>query len=201
MSTLPAPSIPLARFRSRSPEETFLLARRLGQLLPARACLGLDGDLGSGKTLFTKGLASGLGVARFDRVNSPTFVIKQEYVGRSRIHHYDTYRLGGIEELDLLGFTENTLQEGIVVLEWAGRVSELLPPETLRITFSAPGRDENEAGHPISALPDLRDLPPATPAECEELALEPPEGSRERHLIFEGLERHWGDLFRNLLAS
>ena len=130
----------LAEFSSHSPGDTFRLGRRLGEAITQRAAIGLSGELGAGKTVLTKGLCSGLGVRDHDRVNSPTFVIMQEYQGRLRIRHYDTYRLSGSEDLVALGFDEHlAAAESVVVVEWADRVLDLLPRETLLITLEHGG--------------------------------------------------------------
>ncbi len=177
-------------FKSESPEQTFQLARRLGELVPAGTVLGLSGDLGSGKTLFTKGLARGLGVEAYQRVNSPTFVIKQEYQGRLRLHHYDTYRLGGVEELEMLGFSEHFGSESVVIVEWAERVEELLPPNTLKIVFN------NESSYNLSDSNSFAiSLEPVSSELAQELELEPSMGSNVRYLSFEAQGEGWENLF------
>ena len=123
------------QLNTSSPEETLELGARLGELLFPGAVVALTGDLGSGKTLLTKGIARGLGVRQYRYVSSPTFVIKQEYVGRLRIHHYDTYRLGSPDELEALGFREDVFSEGVVIVEWADRVSNLIPGNALHVTL------------------------------------------------------------------
>ena len=147
-----APSAPdgasapvLGRVVTASPEETFELGRRLGETLaalseaPARDAtaaivIALEGDLGAGKTLLTKGLACGLGVREHARVTSPTFVIMQQYAGRLPIRHYDVYRLGGSEELAAIGFEEDIASGGrVIVVEWADRVRDLLPEGALEV--------------------------------------------------------------------
>ncbi len=139
MGSFPFPV--LAELESRSAAQTRALGERLGAAMPIPAVLGLVGELGSGKTLLTKGLARGLGVREADRVNSPTFVVMQEYVGRARIHHYDTYRLEGSAELAAIGFEEDLdpREPLVVVVEWADRVADLLPPETLVVELEHAG--------------------------------------------------------------
>lgn len=130
----------LTEISSHSPSDTFRLGRRLGEAITQSSAVGLTGDLGAGKTLLTKGLCSGLGVREHERVNSPTFVIMQEYQGRLRIRHYDTYRLSGSEDLLGFGLDEHFSDTGsVVVVEWADRVLDLLPPETLFITLEHGG--------------------------------------------------------------
>jgi tRNA threonylcarbamoyladenosine biosynthesis protein TsaE len=121
--------------QTTSPEETLELGTRLGELLFPGAVLALVGELGSGKTMLTKGLARGLGVQEYQRVCSPTFMIKQEYVGRLPIHHYDAYRLGGSDELGALGFEEDLFSGGVAVVEWADLVPTLIPGTALQITL------------------------------------------------------------------
>jgi tRNA threonylcarbamoyladenosine biosynthesis protein TsaE len=131
-------------FRSGSPTATYQLGRALGSaLLPAAgagaaargAAIGLWGDLGSGKTTFTRGLAAGLGVREEARVSSPTFVLKQDYQGNLLIHHYDAYRLSGPAEFLAIGFEEDLASGAVVVVEWADRVAAVLPEEALRVEF------------------------------------------------------------------
>jgi tRNA threonylcarbamoyladenosine biosynthesis protein TsaE len=122
---------------SNNPEETFSIAREIGQGLSGGEVLALYGDLGVGKTAFTQGLASGLGVG--DKVNSPTFVIIKIYNSKKkklRLCHIDAYRLEG--ENDLLGIgVEDYLSDSqtVTVIEWADRVEKLLPKDTIKIFF------------------------------------------------------------------
>jgi tRNA threonylcarbamoyladenosine biosynthesis protein TsaE len=113
-------------------KETKALAHRIGQLLIAGDILLLEGDLGAGKTTFTKGLAEGLGVNR--TVSSPTFTIIKEYVGRIPLYHMDVYRVQ--DEFEDLGFDEYFHGLGVTVVEWAHLIQEQLPMEyaLIRIT-------------------------------------------------------------------
>lgn len=142
------PHSTLTEISSHSPRDTFRLGRRLGEAITTRSAVGLSGELGAGKTLFTKGLCAGLGVRHHERVNSPTFVIMQEYQGRLRIRHYDSYRLSGSEDLLALGFDEHlAAAESVVIVEWADRVADLLPSETLLITLEHGGSVLGGQGH------------------------------------------------------
>ncbi len=114
-----------------SPEETMQLAERLGEAIKAGAVITLEGDLGAGKTHFTKGLARGLEVKR--TVNSPTFTIIKEYKGRLPLYHMDVYRVGNSEED--LGFDEYFYGEGVTVVEWASLIEDQLPSERLAIAI------------------------------------------------------------------
>jgi tRNA threonylcarbamoyladenosine biosynthesis protein TsaE len=110
-------------------EDTQNFAKRLATFLEPRDVITLEGDLGAGKTAFTKGLAVGLGINR--NVNSPTFTIIKEYHGRLPLYHMDVYRLEDSDED--LGFDEYFNGEGITVVEWAHLIEDQLPDERLNI--------------------------------------------------------------------
>ena len=129
-----------------SAEETFEVARQLGESLSGGEVLALVGDLGSGKTTFTRGLVCGAGCADYARVNSPTYVLEQVYQGRVPIRHYDAYRLGSPCELDELGFQEALSSRAVLVVEWADRVESLLPADRLLLELSFAGTDEEGQG-------------------------------------------------------
>ncbi len=120
-----------------SVEDTLELGARIGAHLPEGALVTLDGDLGTGKTHFVKGLARGLGVPDDEPVVSPTFVLVREYAGRQRLIHIDAYRLTGIDELYDLGFDEYSKDPTTVIaIEWAERVIELMPTATLAVSIA-----------------------------------------------------------------
>ncbi|MBA4538595.1 tRNA (adenosine(37)-N6)-threonylcarbamoyltransferase complex ATPase subunit type 1 TsaE [Bacillus aquiflavi] len=110
-------------------EETMKFAEKFAQHLKPGDVIALEGDLGAGKTTFTKGLALGLGVKR--TVNSPTFTIIKEYKGRLPLYHMDVYRVE--DSYEDLGFAEYFEGEGITVIEWAHLIDEQLPGELLTI--------------------------------------------------------------------
>ncbi|MGQ9591800.1 MAG: tRNA (adenosine(37)-N6)-threonylcarbamoyltransferase complex ATPase subunit type 1 TsaE [Planctomycetota bacterium] len=116
---------------SSSAAETVRLAARLGSLLRPGDVIALVGELGSGKTTFTKGLALGLGAEDASAVSSPTYVLEQVYPTRIPLHHYDAYRLGSEREFLALGFEERCLGANVLVVEWADRVAGALPEEAL----------------------------------------------------------------------
>ena len=94
----------------------------------------LEGDLGVGKTVFTKGMAAGLGIT--EPVNSPTFTIVQIYEeGRMPFYHFDVYRIGDPEEMEEIGYEDYFYGTGICLVEWANLIEELMPEETIRITI------------------------------------------------------------------
>ncbi|MGN8647970.1 tRNA (adenosine(37)-N6)-threonylcarbamoyltransferase complex ATPase subunit type 1 TsaE [Gracilibacillus sp. HCP3S3_G5_1] len=116
-------------FEAKTEEETRRLANKLAILLQPGDVLTLEGDLGAGKTTFTKGLGAGLGVTR--TINSPTFTIVKEYMGEIPLYHMDVYRLENSEED--IGFDEYFNGDGITVVEWARFIEEFLPDERLQI--------------------------------------------------------------------
>lgn len=120
---------------SNSAEETNLIGERLASLLEAGDVLTLEGDLGAGKTTFTKGIAKGLGVKR--TVNSPTFTIVKEYEGRLPLYHMDVYRLEDSDED--IGFDEYFNGNGVSVVEWAQFIEEYLPTDRLDIRIKYNG--------------------------------------------------------------
>ena len=119
---------------SFSPEDTFALGKSIGEKAQPGQIYTLEGDLGTGKTVFTQGLAAGLGIT--EPVNSPTFTIVQVYEeGRLPLYHFDVYRIGDIEEMDEIGYEDYFYGEGVCLIEWAGLIRELLPDRrtTIRI--------------------------------------------------------------------
>ena len=114
---------------TRNYEETIEYGYKIGKLLEAGDCILLAGDLGAGKTTFTKGIGKALGVTRV--INSPTFTIVKEYHGDLDLYHLDLYRLDGLgNDFDL---EEYFSKDGVVVCEWPDNVSEIIPDEYLLI--------------------------------------------------------------------
>ena len=119
-------------FHSHSPEETFLLGRRLGEQGMPGQVYTLTGELGVGKTLFTQGFAAGLGIS--DPVSSPTFTILQIYdTGRLPFYHFDVYRIGDVEEMEEIGWEDYIYGQGVCMVEWAELVEEILPEHRVHI--------------------------------------------------------------------
>lgn len=122
--------------------ETEELGRRLGQALEPGAVVAYTGDLGAGKTAFTRGLARGLGI--LDRVTSPTFTIVNEYGGgRLPLFHFDMYRLGSSEELFDIGWEEYLTRGGVCAVEWSENVDDALEADTIRVDIRR-GMSENQ---------------------------------------------------------
>lgn len=116
------------------PEDTLALGQKIGELVKPGTVISLVGDLGVGKTVFTQGLAKGLGIT--EPVNSPTFTIVQVYDGgRLPFYHFDVYRIGDIEEMDEIGYEDYFYGEGVCLIEWADLIRELLPEHTGRIVI------------------------------------------------------------------
>ncbi|SFE47322.1 tRNA threonylcarbamoyladenosine biosynthesis protein TsaE [Lentibacillus persicus] len=120
------------QIKTHSEIETRNIAERLALLLKPGDVVTLEGDLGAGKTTFTKGLANGLGVKR--TVNSPTFTMIKEYQGEMPLYHMDVYRLEDSEED--IGFEEYFNGDGICVVEWAHFIERYLPAEYLAVNIS-----------------------------------------------------------------
>ena len=145
-----------AKIVSESVERTLVLGEALARGLAGGELIGLIGELGTGKTQFVKGLARGLGVDDAV-VNSPTFTLINEYPGRRRLIHIDAYRLERAEELAALGFEEICSSGGVVVVEWADRVWEMVEPHrpiTIRLAHRGPTERELELDHAPGSLLD-----------------------------------------------
>lgn len=127
---------------SSSPDDTIRLGRELAACLAPGDVLALTGPLGAGKTQLVKGIALGLGVPDSRLVNSPTFVLLNEYSGSFPIHHLDAYRLTRAVELDALGFEELCAGDAVVLIEWADRVPEAIPASALWIDLAVIGDNE-----------------------------------------------------------
>lgn len=124
-----------ATFLTTSDQETIRLARKLGALLKEGDVVALIGELGAGKTWFTKGLALGLGVPPETVVVSPSFALINEYEGRCVLFHMDAYRLEDLSAFSSAGLDEYFYQDGVVAMEWADRWPEILPEHRVEATF------------------------------------------------------------------
>ena len=125
----------IGKYDSYKAEDTFDLGRKVGQIVKGGTVITLVGDLGVGKTVFTQGLADGLGID--EPVNSPTFTILQIYEeGRIPLYHFDVYRIGDVSEMDEIGFDEYVFGEGVSLIEWANLIEEILPDEYYEVQIS-----------------------------------------------------------------
>ena len=117
-----------------SPKETYALGEKIGrEALPGQVYT-LNGDLGVGKTVFTQGVAAGLGIQ--EPVNRPTFTIVQVYEeGRMPFYHFDVYRIGDVEEMEEIGYQDYFYGEGLCMIEWAQLIEEIIPENARHITI------------------------------------------------------------------
>lgn len=121
-------------FETNTPNETFDLGKKIGEAALPGQIYTLTGDLGVGKTIFTQGVAVGLGIT--EPVNSPTFTIIQIYEGgRLPFYHFDVYRIGDIEEMEEIGYDDYFFGNGICLIEWANLIEEILPAGLIKVTI------------------------------------------------------------------
>lgn len=119
---------------SFGPDDTYAFGKSLGETAKAGEVYCLNGDLGVGKTVFTQGFASGLGIR--EPVNSPTFTIVQQYDdGRLPLYHYDVYRIGDVEEMEEVGYEDCFYGEGVCLIEWSELIREILPAHVISVTI------------------------------------------------------------------
>lgn len=121
-------------YETFSAEETRALGKKFGASALPGEIYTLNGDLGVGKTVFTQGIAEGLGIT--EPVSSPTFTIVQVYEeGRMPFYHFDVYRIGDIEEMDEIGYEDYFYGDGLCMIEWAGLIEEILPEKRHDVTI------------------------------------------------------------------
>lgn len=119
---------------TKSAEETFEVGRKIGEEANAGQVFTLIGDLGVGKTVFTQGLAKGLGIE--EPISSPTFTIVQVYEdGRLPFYHFDVYRIGDVEEMEEIGYEDYFYGEGVTLIEWSNLIEEILPKQRTEIVI------------------------------------------------------------------
>ncbi len=140
-----------ALLTTRHEDETAYAGELLGLIINRPLTVALDGELGTGKTVFVRGAAKGLGVKR-ETVASPTFVLLKIYSGRLNVYHFDFYRLSSEDDFLELGFEEYLPGDGAAFVEWAGRLPELLPPEHLQVVLEV-FEDHQGQGRRIWFLP------------------------------------------------
>lgn len=126
------------KFTSHSEYETLELAQNFESEKFPNMVICLNGELGSGKTLFVKGIANALGIT--ESITSPTFTIVKEYDGELPLYHFDVYRLDG--NTDGIGIEEYFNKNGVVVIEWANTIKDVLPEERLDIKFKVVGENK-----------------------------------------------------------
>ncbi len=165
-----------ARFQWNTPEETQTWGEALGERVQNGDVIALIGDLGTGKTTLTQGIARGMGIT--EPVSSPTFALVQEYMGRLPLFHCDPYRLEDPAALFSFGFEEYFERGGVVVIEWADLISDALPEDQLVLTLQILGLEadsprqcqaEAHGARPTELLQSLLSAPPIA-AQCLQLS-------------------------------
>ncbi|ABX40733.1 tRNA (adenosine(37)-N6)-threonylcarbamoyltransferase complex ATPase subunit type 1 TsaE [Lachnoclostridium phytofermentans] len=122
------------KYESYTEGDTYRLGKQMGENAQKGQVYCLSGELGVGKTVFTKGFAAGLGIA--EPISSPTFTIVQEYEqGELPLYHFDVYRIEDIEEMEEIGYEDYFYGDGVCLVEWAVRIKELLPEDYIQITI------------------------------------------------------------------
>lgn len=120
--------------------KTMDIGKKIGSFANCGDIICLTGDLGSGKTHLTKGIAEGLGIK--EHITSPTFTIVNEYDGRIKLYHFDVYRVNDPDEIAAIGFDEYIFGQGVCVIEWSNYITELIPEECININIlKIPGED------------------------------------------------------------
>lgn len=131
------------RIITHSPQETIDIAEKIGGLLKKGDIIAYRGNLGAGKTTFTRGLAIGLGLG--DNVTSPTFALVNEYCGdKLNLYHFDMYRIETEGDLESSGFYDYDFNNNIAVIEWSENIAGFLPKNTIYITINAVGDTNRE---------------------------------------------------------
>jgi tRNA threonylcarbamoyladenosine biosynthesis protein TsaE len=131
-------------FITNTVEETIELGKKIGGSLNPGDIVCIDGDLGSGKTHLTKGIALGLGID--EHITSPTFNIVNEYEGRIKLYHFDVYRVNDPDEIAAIGFDEYIFSDAASVIEWSDYIKELIPDDHIQINIA----NESETRRSIS---------------------------------------------------
>ncbi len=126
-------------FKTKSPEETIELGKKIGSLLKKGDIIAMQGTLAAGKTTITKGIALSLGIK--DDITSPTFCLISEYEGKMPLYHMDVYRLNGIEDFETLGAEDMLYGEGVSIIEWSEKIMEELPKRTIILKIEV--QDDN----------------------------------------------------------
>jgi len=126
---------------TRSAEETIARGREIGARLKPPVLVLLSGELGAGKTTFTKGLASGIGAATEDEVTSPTFTLVHKYSGARQVYHVDLYRIGDVHDLDTLGLEDIFDEDAVIIVEWPDRLRLRTDWPVVRILLEHVGDD------------------------------------------------------------
>ncbi|MBQ3264180.1 MAG: tRNA (adenosine(37)-N6)-threonylcarbamoyltransferase complex ATPase subunit type 1 TsaE [Ruminococcus sp.] len=139
---------------SASPHQTEGLGARIASVLKGREMIALFGDLGAGKTAFTRGICSGLGIS--DGVCSPTFAIVNAYSGKVPVYHFDMYRIKDSDDLFATGYYDY-IGQGVIIIEWSENIESELEPDCIRVRIGKTEKD-NERIFEIEGLDDYADF-------------------------------------------
>lgn len=132
----------MERYKSRSPDDTIEIGKKIGKVLKKRDVVFISGDLGAGKTILVNGIAKSLGI--MEHLSSPTFTIVNEYYGNINLYHFDLYRIDTIDELYDIGFFDYFDYNGIIVIEWADKImNEINGVKYKHIDIKKDIQDEN----------------------------------------------------------
>lgn len=131
----------MRKITNKSPRETFELGEKIGKNVKAGSIICLVGEMGAGKTAITQGIVKGVGIE--DYVTSPTYTIVNEYWGELPVYHFDVFRIEDIDELYEIGFEEYMEKQGVIIIEWATIIKEILPEDYLWISIEK-GKLEEE---------------------------------------------------------
>lgn len=149
---------------THSAAETIDLGRRIGNALRGSEVFAVEGPLGSGKTQLIKGIAAGAGAEALDQVNSPTFVLVNEYQGRLDLFHIDAYRLNSVADFEMLGFDDFLYPTSVVLIEWADKVTAALDAlDCISIRFRHISPEQRHIS--IQNHPSYLEIYPGTPGE------------------------------------
>lgn len=129
---------------SSSAQETMVVACLIGKKLKKGDILALSGELGSGKTCFTSGLARGLEISDEYKITSPTFTLINEYPGRCKLYHFDVYRISSYSEFEDLGYEELFCGDGVAVIEWAEKIMSVIPDGAFFLKFKYINEDKRK---------------------------------------------------------
>lgn len=144
----------MLRFVTKSTAQTEALGEKIASVLKGQEEIALFGDLGAGKTAFTRGVCRGLGIT--DGVSSPTFALVNAYRGKHPVYHFDMYRITSVDDLFAVGFYDY-LGSGILIIEWSENIESELEDDAIRIRISK-SDDENERIFEIEGLDEYADI-------------------------------------------
>lgn len=124
----------MINIETHSFEETVAIGKKLGSILKPGDVICLSGELGTGKTALTNGIAKEMGIMSY--ITSPTFTLVNEYQGKYPLYHFDVYRIADVDEMFDIGFEEYLNGNGITIIEWGELISDILPDEIVKVTIS-----------------------------------------------------------------